>query len=75
MFACTNEEVKPYLNLVFRINFGLTNMASTDIYGKILRVTKVDDAYEINIEFTLITQEDRMLTNNLVNKVIEGDFS
>ena len=75
VFACTREDVKPYLNLVFRINFGLTNMSSTDIYGKILRVTKIDDTYEINIEFTLITPDDRLLINNLVNKVIEGDFS
>jgi adenylate cyclase len=75
IYACTEVDVKPFLNLVFRINLFPTNMSSSDIYGKILRVTKLENTYEINIEFTLIAQEDRELIKNLVNRVIEGDFS
>jgi len=75
LFACTNTEVKPHLNMVFRIEFGLSGMNSSDIYGKILKVAKCDELYEINIEFTLISPDDRTLIKTLVNKIIEGDLS
>ncbi len=59
MFASTLAKVEPYFNMRFRLEFNILGVKSSDIYGKILRVKKSTELYEMNIEFTTINPEDR----------------
>ena len=75
MLACTETEVEPYLNMVFKLSFETLGIRTRDIYGKILRVKKCDDCYQMNVEFTVIDPEDKEGIKTLVNRIIEGSFS
>ena len=75
MFACTEAEVEPYFNIVFKLKVDNLGIRTKDIYGKVLRVKKAQDLYEMNVEFTIIDPDDREAIKLLVNKVIEGTFT
>jgi len=75
MFACTTADVEPYLNVVFKIRIDSQGIRTNDIYGKILRVKKTTDLYEMNVEFTIIEPDDRETIKSLVNRVMEGSFT
>jgi hypothetical protein len=47
---------------------------SNDIYGKILRVRKEAELYEMNIEYTVIHPEDRDAIKELVNQIVQSGF-
>ncbi len=70
MFASTLAEVEPYFNMRFRLEFNILGVKSSDIYGKILRVKKSAELYEMNIEFTAINPQDRKAIKELVNQMV-----
>jgi len=74
MFASTLAEVEPYFNMKFRLEFNIFGVKSQDIYGKILRIGKETELYEMNIEFTVINPEDREAIKTLVNQMVQGSF-
>jgi len=74
MFASTLAEIEPYFNVKFRLGFDTIGMKSNDIYGKILRVRKEAELYEMNIEFTVINPKDRDAINELVNQIVQSTF-
>lgn len=74
MFASTLAEVEPYFNIMFRFAFNILGVKTSDIYGKILRVKKVADLYEMNIEFTAINPGDRNAIKELVSQMVHSGF-
>lgn len=74
MFASTLAEVEPYFNMRFRLEFNFLGVKSSDIYGKILRVKKSVELYEMNIEFTAINPQDRKAIKELVNQMVQSGF-
>jgi hypothetical protein len=48
---------------------------SSDIYGKILRVKKSAELYEMNIEFTAINPQDRNAIKELVNQIVPSSYT
>jgi adenylate cyclase len=74
MFASTLAEVEPYFNMRFRLEFNILGVKSSDIYGKILRVKKSAELYEMNIEFTAINPQDRKAIKELVNQMVQSGF-
>ena len=74
MFASTLAEIDPYFNVKFRLGLDTIGMKSNDIYGKILRVRKEAELYEMNIEFTVINPKDRDAINELVNQIVQSTF-
>jgi len=75
MFACTLAEVEPYFNMTFRLEFNILGVKSSDIYGKILRVKKSAELYEMNIEFTAINPQDRNAIKELVNQIVPSSYT
>lgn len=74
MFACTLAEVEPHFNIKTRLGLNILGVMSNDIYGKILRVRKSAELYEMNIEFTAINPQDRNAIKELVNQIIQSSF-
>jgi adenylate cyclase len=74
MFASTLAEVEPYFNIRFRLEFNILGVKSSNIYGKILRVRKSAELYEMNIEFTAINPQDRNAIKELVNQMVQSGF-
>jgi adenylate cyclase len=74
MLACTFARVEPYYNIKFRVVIDVLGVKSDDIYGKILRVKKNAELYEMNIEFTVIDPRDRDAIKELVNQIFAGPF-
>jgi adenylate cyclase len=74
LFACTLSEVEPYFNVKFMLGFNTLGVKSNDIYGKILRVRKEAELYEMNIEYTVIHPEDRDAIKELVNQIVQSGF-
>lgn len=74
MFASTFAKVEPYYNIKFRVVIDVLGVKSDDIYGKILRVKKNAELYEMNLEFTVIDPKDRDAIKGLVNQVLAGSF-
>ncbi len=74
MFASTLAEVEPYFNMRFRLEFNILGVKSSDIYGKILKVKKSAELYEMNIEFTAINPQDRNAIKELVNQMVQSGF-
>ncbi len=72
MLAYTDHEIDPYFFIRFTLDFNVLGMEGNDIYGKILKVTKKEAGYEINIEFTIIDPEDRHAIQDLVNNTLAG---
>jgi len=75
MFASTLAEVESYFNMRFRLEFNILGVKSSDIYGKILRVKKSVELYEMNIEFTAINPQDRNAIKELVDKMVQGGIT
>ena len=74
MFACCFARVEPYYNIKFRIIIDVLGVKSNDIYGKILRVKKNAELYDMNIEFTVIDPKDRNTIKELVNQILANSF-
>ena len=72
MLAYTDHEIDPYFFIRFTLDFNVLGIEGNDIYGKILKVTKIDAGYEINVEFTIIDPEDRHAIQDLVNNTLAG---
>jgi len=72
MFAYTNIKVEPYFFIRFTLDFNVLGIECNDIYGKVLRVIKKDDQYELSIEFTIIDSDDRQSIQDLVNSTLAG---
>ena len=72
MLAYTEHEIDPYFFIRFTLDFNVLGIEGNDIYGKILKVTKKDAGYEINVEFTIIDPEDRHAIQDLVNNTLAG---
>ena len=75
MFACTLAEVEPYFNIKFRLKFNILGVKSNGIYGKILKIKKSVELYEMNIEFTAINPQDRNATKELVEQIVQTSFA
>jgi len=77
MLAATKAKIKPHLNIKFRIkgwlgnNQEISGIQTSDIYGKILRVKRINGEYEVNIEFTIIDPQDTAAIKELVNSVLD----
>ena len=52
-------------------NQEISGVQTSDIYGKILRVKKINGEYEVNIEFTIIDPQDTAAIKELVNSVLD----
>jgi hypothetical protein len=74
MFASTLAEAEPYFNMRFRLEFNILGVKSSDIYGKILRVKKSTELYEMNIEFTAINPHYRNAIKALVKQMVQSGF-
>jgi len=74
MFATTFDKVEPYFNIQFRLRLASLGGSSDDIFGKILRVKKEMDLYEMNIEFTAVKPIDATALKQLVDHVVQGSF-
>ena len=74
MFASTLAEIEPYFDMRFRLELNILGVKSSDIYGKILRVKKSAELYEMNIEFTAINPQDRKVIKGLVDQMVQSRF-
>jgi adenylate cyclase len=74
IFACTLAEVQPYFNMRFRLELNIFGVKSGDIYGKILRVRREAELYEMNIEFTSVNPKDRDAIKELVNQIVQSSL-
>jgi hypothetical protein len=68
MFANTVDEVEPYCNMIFKIDAKVLNIETEEIYGKVVKAIKREDACEMHVEFTTINPEDRAAIKDLVKK-------
>jgi len=68
MFADTVDEVEPYCNMIFKIDAKVLNIETEEIYGKVVKAIRGEDACEMHVEFTTINPEDRATIKDLVNK-------
>lgn len=75
MFACTLAEVEPYFNIKFRLEFNILGLKSNSIYGKILKIKKSVELYEMNIEFTAINPQDRNAIKELIEQIVQTSFA
>jgi adenylate cyclase len=74
MFASTLVEVEPYCNIRFRLEVNTLGMKGEYIYGKILRVQKESELYEIHIEFTFINSRDKDSIKEIVYQIVKSSF-
>lgn len=74
-FGCTLTPVEPFFNVQFFLEVGSLGLRTNPIYGKILRVNKCEEVYEMNVEFTIIDPGDRQAIKDLVNRMVEGSFA
>lgn len=72
MLVFTEVEVEPYFFIRFRLDFNVLGIECNDIYGKVIRVIKKEQGYELNIEFTVIDARDRHSIQDLVNSSLAG---
>lgn len=68
MFAKTMDDVEPYCNVIFKIDAKLLNIETDEIYGKVVKSIKGENACGMHIEFTTIKPEDRAALKEFVNK-------
>ncbi len=69
MFVRTGTQVKPYFNMIFRIDANALNLETEEIYGKVIESKKQEDCCEIHIEFTTIKPDDKAAIKALVAKI------
>ena len=70
MLAYTNVKIDPYFFVRFILDFNILGIECDDIYGKILKVEKKKEGYEMSIEFTIIEPKDRQSIQDLVNNTL-----
>jgi len=70
MLAYTNIKIDPYFFVRFVLDFNILGIECNDIYGKILKVEKKKEGYEMSIEFTIIDPKDRQSIQDLVNNTL-----
>ena len=70
MLAYTNINIDPYFFVRFILDFNILGIECDDIYGKILKVEKKKEGYEMSIEFTIIEPKDRQSIQDLVNSAL-----
>lgn len=68
MFVRTATQVRPYFNMIFRIDANVLNLETEQIYGKVIESTKMEDCCEMHVEFTTIKPQDRAAIKELIAK-------
>ncbi len=70
MLADSDTRIDPYFFVRFVLDFNILGIECNDIYGKILKVEKKNERYEMSIEFTIIDPQDRQSIQELVNNTL-----
>ncbi|VAW89437.1 Adenylate cyclase [hydrothermal vent metagenome] len=70
MLAYSDTRIDPYFFVRFALDFNILGIECNDIYGKILKVEKKKERYEMSIEFTIIDPQDRQSIQDLVNNTL-----
>ncbi len=70
MLADCDARIDPYFFVRFMLDFNILGIECNDIYGKILKVEKKKESYEMSIEFTIIDPQDRQSIQDLVNSIL-----
>ena len=68
MFVHTVTQVRPYFNMLFRIDANVLDLETEEIYGKVIESCKKEDCCEMHIEFTTIKPRDRAAIKKLIAK-------
>ena len=68
MFVRTPTQVRPFFNMIFRIDAELLDLETEEIYGKVIKSKKKEDCCEMHIEFTTIKPHDKAAIKALVAK-------
>jgi adenylate cyclase len=68
MFVRTVIPVRPYFNMIFRIDTNALDLETEEIYGKVIESNKKEDCCEMRVEFTTIKPQDRDAIKALIAK-------
>jgi adenylate cyclase len=71
IFAVTDVALEPFQEVVILLSLSLMSHQSTEIYAKIIRVNKLDNKYEFNLEFTSIDEKGQQALKDFVDQQIE----
>ena len=71
MHMVCQESIEAFSNIKIALSMSLMDPELTEIYAKVLRVSKVNDTYDCRVEFTYLTPKAHQIINEFVDSIIE----
>ena len=72
MFVVSPDGLEPFDDIKIALSLSLMGRDLTEIYAKVLRVTKVEEGYMFPVEFTSIEAKAQLAIKEYVDSIVEG---
>ena len=72
MFVVSPVELEPFDDIKMSLSLSLMGRELTEIYAKVLRVTKIDGEYKFPVEFTSIEAKAQQAIKEYVDSIVQS---